>query len=93
MTFCREQNPAGPFGRIVGPAIRPSLRKDVNPSQRFSEGRRLLFAAVTDTLLEIEGMSERWGKSIFHCSYGHGDELNQDKIGVSAAGPFSPIMQ
>ncbi|CDM63224.1 MULTISPECIES: NAD(P)/FAD-dependent oxidoreductase [Rhizobium] len=57
---------------------------------RRHEGRRLLFAVgVTDTLPEIEGMTERWGKSIFHCPYCHGYELSQGTIGVIAAGPMS----
>ncbi|CAN7698926.1 NAD(P)/FAD-dependent oxidoreductase [Rhizobium sp. LjRoot258] len=57
---------------------------------RRHEGRRLLFAVgVTDTLPEIEGMTERWGKSIFHCPYCHGYELSRGTIGVIATGPMS----
>lgn len=53
-------------------------------------GRRLLFATgVTDTLPDIPGMAERWGRSIFHCPYCHGYELNQGRIGVIATGPNS----
>ncbi|WP_331371362.1 NAD(P)/FAD-dependent oxidoreductase [Sinorhizobium chiapasense] len=54
------------------------------------EGRRLLFAVgVTDQLPEIDGMAERWGKSIFHCPYCHGYELGRGRIGVIATGPMS----
>ncbi|THK36415.1 NAD(P)/FAD-dependent oxidoreductase [Ensifer sp. MPMI2T] len=54
------------------------------------EGRRLLFAVgVTDRLPEIEGMAERWGRSIFHCPYCHGYELERGRIGVIATGPMS----
>lgn len=57
--------------------------------ERFS-GRRLLFATgVSDTLPTIEGLPERWGKSVFHCPYCHGYELNQGHIGVIATGPMS----
>ncbi|MGK2739530.1 NAD(P)/FAD-dependent oxidoreductase [Tepidicaulis sp. LMO-SS28] len=54
------------------------------------EGRRLLFATgVSDTLPEIEGMAERWGKHVFHCPYCHGYELDRGRIGVIATGPMS----
>jgi len=54
------------------------------------EGRRLLFATgVSDTLPEVEGITERWGKSVFHCPYCHGYELNQGRIGVIATGSMS----
>jgi len=52
--------------------------------------RRLLFATgVADGLPEIEGLQERWGKSVFHCPYCHGYELDRGQIGVIASGPMS----
>ena len=55
-----------------------------------SEGRRLLLATgVADTLPEVEGLAERWGRSVFHCPYCHGYELDEGRIGVIAAGPMS----
>jgi thioredoxin reductase len=52
--------------------------------------RRILFATgVTDHLPEIDGLAERWGKSVFHCPYCHGYELDQGRIGVIASGPMS----
>lgn len=54
------------------------------------EGSRLLFATgVADTLPEVEGIAERWGKSVFHCPYCHGYELDRGRIGVIATGPMS----
>lgn len=54
------------------------------------QGRRLLLATgVSDTLPEIAGMAERWGRSIFHCPYCHGYELDRGRIGVIATGPMS----
>ncbi|MGU3400213.1 NAD(P)/FAD-dependent oxidoreductase [Brucellaceae bacterium D45D] len=48
--------------------------------------RRLLFATgVADDLPQVDGLSERWGKSVFHCPYCHGYELDQGRIGVIAA--------
>jgi thioredoxin reductase len=53
-------------------------------------GRRLLLAiGVLDRLPEIPGLAERWGKSVFHCPYCHGYELDQGRIGVIATGPMS----
>lgn len=54
------------------------------------EGRRLLFATgVADILPAVEGIGERWGKSVFHCPYCHGYELGRGRIGVIATGPIS----
>lgn len=53
-------------------------------------GRRILLAnGVTDQLPSIEGLAERWGKSVFHCPYCHGYELGGGRIGVIATGPMS----
>jgi thioredoxin reductase len=52
--------------------------------------RRLLLAiGVLDRLPDIAGLPERWGKSIFHCPYCHGYELDHGRIGVIATGPMS----
>jgi thioredoxin reductase len=54
------------------------------------KGRRILLAiGVADQLPSIEGVAERWGKSIFHCPYCHGYELGEGAIGVIATGPMS----
>lgn len=54
------------------------------------QGRRILLATgVTDALPAIEGLAERWGRSVFHCPYCHGYELDQGRIGVIASGPMS----
>lgn len=53
-------------------------------------GRRVLFATgVTDQLPKITGLAERWGRSVFHCPYCHGYELDQGCIGVIATGPMA----
>lgn len=55
----------------------------------YSARRLLLAIGVLDRLPEIPGLPERWGKSIFHCPYCHGYELDQGRIGVIATGPMS----
>ena len=53
-------------------------------------GARIVLATgVRDDLPPIEGLAERWGKSVFHCPYCHGYELNEGRIGVLASGPLS----
>ncbi|KCZ98314.1 pyridine nucleotide-disulfide oxidoreductase [Hyphomonas polymorpha PS728] len=54
------------------------------------QGARLILATgVSDTLPEINGLTERWGQHVFHCPYCHGYELDQGAIGVIATGPMS----
>lgn len=53
-------------------------------------GRRLVLAGgVRDELPAIDGLVERWGRSVFHCPYCHGYELDQGRIGVLAVSPMS----
>ncbi len=62
----------------------------VNTEQQSYQAKRLLLATgVTDQLPEVPGLAERWGKSIFHCPYCHGYELDQGPIGVVAASPLA----
>ncbi|MBB5206602.1 NAD(P)/FAD-dependent oxidoreductase [Chiayiivirga flava] len=53
-------------------------------------GRRVLLASgVTDRLPAVEGLAERWGRTVFHCPYCHGYELGQGRIGIVGASPMS----
>jgi len=52
--------------------------------------RRILLATgVADRLPAVDGLAERWGKSVFHCPYCHGYELDRGRIGIIGAGPMS----
>lgn len=52
--------------------------------------RRLVLATgVEDELPAIDGLRERWGRSVFHCPYCHGYELERGRIGVIAIGELS----
>jgi thioredoxin reductase len=57
--------------------------------QRYSAKRLLLATGVIDELPDVPGLTERWGKSVFHCPYCHGYELEQGPIGVLATSPMS----
>lgn len=56
---------------------------------RYHSRRLILALGVRDILPDIEGLKERWGKSVFHCPYCHGYELNQGKVGVIAGSALS----
>ncbi|WP_394778215.1 NAD(P)/FAD-dependent oxidoreductase [Undibacterium sp.] len=49
----------------------------------------VLATGIIDELPAIEGLQERWGKSVFHCPYCHGYELDNGPIAVIASGPLS----
>jgi thioredoxin reductase len=52
--------------------------------------RRVVLAmGVADELPPVPGLAERWGKSVFHCPYCHGYELNQGHVGVLGVAPIS----
>lgn len=57
--------------------------------QSYHAERLVLATGVVDELPEVEGLAERWGRSVFHCPYCHGYELNEGRIGVLAVGPLS----
>ncbi|AZC31805.1 NAD(P)/FAD-dependent oxidoreductase [Pseudomonas chlororaphis] len=52
--------------------------------QRFFAPNVVLATGVEDDLPPVDGLAQRWGRSVFHCPYCHGYELNQGYIGVLA---------
>lgn len=57
---------------------------DCASGQGFRADRLVLAYGVRDELPEIDGIAERWGRSVFHCPYCHGYELDGGRIGVVA---------
>ena len=54
------------------------------------ESRTVVIATgITDTLPDIPGLAERWGRAVFHCPYCHGYELNEGRIGVLGVSEIS----
>lgn len=52
--------------------------------------RRLILATgVGDTLPEIAGLGDRWGRSVLHCPYCHAYEVSGGELGVLANHPHS----
>ncbi|WP_039918124.1 NAD(P)/FAD-dependent oxidoreductase [Cellvibrio mixtus] len=58
-------------------------------TQALTTKRLILASGVTDHLPAITGLQERWGKTVFHCPYCHGYELNQGPLGVLATSEAS----
>jgi thioredoxin reductase len=62
----------------------------VTTDQNTLVAKRLLLATgVSDTLPAITGLQDRWGRTVFHCPYCHGYELNQGPLGVLAVSEAS----
>jgi thioredoxin reductase len=54
--------------------------------------RRLILATgVIDELPPVPGIRERWGRTVFHCPYCHGYELDRGKLAVLAVSEHSFI--
>lgn len=52
--------------------------------------RKVILAyGIQDKLLDIPGFIELWGKSIFHCPYCHGHEVQNSPLGLIANGKFA----
>lgn len=62
---------------------------DLDDGRSVGASRLVLATGVRDELPAIEGLAERWGKTVFHCPYCHGYELNEGRIGVLAGGPLA----
>jgi thioredoxin reductase len=54
-----------------------------------SAGRLILATGVRDELPPVPGLAERWGRSVFHCPYCHGHEMNAGPIGIVASSPLA----
>ncbi|MEM9965301.1 MAG: NAD(P)/FAD-dependent oxidoreductase [Asticcacaulis sp.] len=72
---------------VTGYALRATQTPEgfavtVGDDSLYHARRLLLATGVRDILPDIEGFAERWGKSIGHCPYCHGYEINQAPIAV-----------
>lgn len=70
-------------------ALDDGFQVSVSGHEPLQARRIVLATGVVDELPEVEGLAERWGRSVFHCPYCHGYELGSGRIGVLAAGPMS----
>lgn len=77
-------------GSAIGAGgVHDAFDVDLADGRRFSARRLILAVGVSDTVPDVPGLSERWGRSVFHCPYCHGYELERGPIAVLAAHPMS----
>lgn len=90
-------------GQLLNYAAAEILREEASDAVRMADhfavrllsgderrARRLVLATgVTDTLPDIPGMAERWGKTVLHCPYCHGYEVRDRRLGIIANHPMS----
>ena len=55
-------------------------------AERATARKLLLATGVVDTLPEIEGISEFYGRSVFHCPYCDGWEMRDQPLAVYGRG-------
>ena len=70
----------------VAPDGRLEFRVGSTP---ISAARLILATGVRDTLPPVPGLAERWGRSVFHCPYCHGYEMDAGRIGIVASSPLA----
>lgn len=70
-------------------AVEDGFEIAVADGRSFSSRRLVLAIGVSDALPDIPGLKERWGRSVFHCPYCHGFELDEGPIGVIGVGSLS----
>jgi thioredoxin reductase len=86
---------AYPTAAIVHATVQSVQRDDALFTLTLEDGslrqaRRLVLATgVTDTLPAIDGMLERWGRTVLHCPYCHGYEVAGQPLGIVANHPMS----
>ncbi len=78
---------ATPVAQVGGQADAFSVR--LQDGTEHTARRLVLATGVSDTLPELPGLAERWGRQVFHCPYCHGYELQQGPVGVLATSALS----
>jgi thioredoxin reductase len=72
---------------VTATAIEASGEQDAftvesDDGDRHHARRLVLAVGVLDTLPDIPGAAERWGRGLYHCPYCHGYELGGRDVGV-----------
>lgn len=95
ITTMRNQLKAYPTVRFVdGKAVSAATTPQgfeviMADGTRHDSARLVLATGLTDDLPPLPGLKERWGKTVIHCPYCHGYELEKGAIGVLAASAMS----
>lgn len=71
-------------GAVAARKVGHGFRVTLANGEGLTAHRIILAHGVRDTLPNLPGLSDRWGKSALHCPYCHGYELKQQPVGVLA---------
>ncbi|MEV2250450.1 NAD(P)/FAD-dependent oxidoreductase [Streptomyces sp. NPDC050147] len=70
-------------------AVRPDgageFEVDLADGGRVHARRVVLATGLVDTLPDVPGLAERWGRDVLHCPYCHGYEVRDQPFGVIAS--------
>ncbi|MGX9394176.1 NAD(P)/FAD-dependent oxidoreductase (plasmid) [Nitrobacteraceae bacterium UC4446_H13] len=61
----------------------------LSSGEEIAARKAILAFGLRDSLEQIPGLQERWGKSVLHCPYCHGFEFSDLPLGVLARTPMS----
>lgn len=79
-------------GRVVDAASDPrGFVATLDSGERIRARVMVIASGAIDVLPDIPGLRERWGREVVHCSYCHGWEIRDSRIGVLASDPSSPM--
>ena len=77
-------------GEAIGTsAVEGGFRVAMGDGEVLAARRVVLAGGVRDRLPDIQGLKERWGKTVLHCPYCHGYELDEAPIGVLGESPMA----
>jgi thioredoxin reductase len=91
----RDQVAAYPTIRMIeGEAVKARAESDgfsvvLSGGEALSATKAILAFGLRDTLPEIPGLRERWGKTVLHCPYCHGIEFSDRELGMLYSSPMS----
>jgi len=71
---------------VTGVKTTSAFTVTVQSGQLFSAKKLIFATGLKDSMPDIEGFSESWGRSIIHCPYCHGYEVKNEKTGILANG-------
>lgn len=74
---------------VSAAAVDDGFRVDVAGQEPLHARRLVLATGIRDRLPALPGIENRWGRSVFHCPYCHGYELDGGPIGLLAASPLA----
>lgn len=73
---------SGTVTAITGTA--GSFTLTLETGTEITASRILLATGLTDHLVDLPGLAERWGRGVYHCAYCHGFESRDREIAVVA---------